>query len=108
MRQAACLLLLAAFSQNLFAAEPQCTKEARQQAEKLLAFHADTDIRIEIDQKVQELKPLPNPANNTQRFAVLEVWGYIYKGQYRMRFIYHRQQGSCLLIGQEVLEHARL
>ena len=49
-----------------------------------------------------------NPANRLQRFDVLEVWGRIYKGQYRMRFIYARIPNECVLMGQEVLEYAAL
>jgi hypothetical protein len=36
------------------------------------------------------------------------VWGNIYKGQYRMRFIYARQQKECVLMGQEIIEYAKL
>jgi hypothetical protein len=39
---------------------------------------------------------------------VLEVWGYIYKGRYRMRFIYFHFGKSCILMGQEILEYAKL
>jgi hypothetical protein len=49
-----------------------------------------------------------NPANRKQLLDVLQVWGYIYKGQYRMRFIYARLPGECLLMGQEILEYADL
>ena len=35
---------------------------------------------------------------------MLEVWGYIYKAEYRMRFIYAQIPDSCLLMGQEILE----
>lgn len=102
------LIGIATLASNVLAATPQCASEALQQAKKLLAFHSNNDERVEVDQKVQELKPLPNPAESSQRFAVLQVWGSIYKGQYRLRFIYYRQPGSCLLMGQEILEHARL
>jgi hypothetical protein len=39
---------------------------------------------------------------------VLEVWGHIYKGRYRMRLIYHPLAGECVLMGQEILEYADL
>ena len=35
---------------------------------------------------------------------VLEVWGYIYKAEYRMRFLYAQMPGTCVLMGQEILE----
>lgn len=87
---------------------PECAAPAIEQARKLLNFHADGDDRIEIDKAVKELPSLKNPANEQQRFQVLEVWGYIYKARYRMRLIYAPMGGSCTLMGQEVLEYAKL
>lgn len=86
----------------------RCAGDAGGQAHKLLSFHAGSDDRIEIDKTVRVLAPIRNPADRGQRFDVLEVWGHIYKGQYRMRFIYARLPGECVLMGQEVLEFARL
>lgn len=86
----------------------ECSAPAIEQARKLLRFHSDGDDRIEIDKAVKELPSLKNPANEQQRFQVLEVWGYIYKARYRMRLIYAPMGGSCTLMGQEVLEYAKL
>jgi len=90
------------------AKSPDCTAPAIEQARKLLSFHSDGDDRIEIDKAVKELPSLKNPADAQQRFQVLEVWGYIYKARYRMRLIYAPMGGSCTLMGQEVLEFAKL
>ena len=86
----------------------RCAPAAREQAQKLLAFHVGGDDRIEIDKSVRTLLPMRNPANRLQRFDVLEVWGRIYKGQYRLRLIYARIPNECVLIGQEVIEYASL
>jgi hypothetical protein len=86
----------------------RCAPAAREQAQKLLAFHAGADERIEIDKAVRTLLPIRNPANRLQRFDVLEVWGRIYKGQYRLRLIYARIPNECVLMGQEVVEYASL
>ena len=83
-----------------------CSGAAIEQAPKLLAFHFGPDNRIEIDKTAKALAPVRNPANRAQRLDVLEVWGHIYKGQYRMRFIYMRSPKDCVLVGQEVLEYA--
>ena len=95
---------------NLAFAKPahHCSSAAAEQAQKLLVFHFGPDDRIEIDKAVKRLAPMRNPANKKQWFDVLEVWGYIYKGQYRMRFIYARLANECVLMGQEILEHADL
>lgn len=102
---ASALLLIVGYSH---ANSPECAAPAIAQARKLLSFHSDGDDRIAIDDKVKELPSLKNPADAQQRFQVLEVWGYIYKARYRMRLIYTPMGGSCTLMGQEVLEFAKL
>lgn len=89
--------------------QSRCASEAREQAPRLLAFHfGEDDDRIAIEPEVTELLPLANPADEEQQFKVLEVWGHIYKGKYRMRFIYHEAADECVLMGQEILEYAQL
>jgi hypothetical protein len=104
-------LVAMAEAQSPPAAPPQphrCSTAAIEQAQKLLTFHFGPDGRIEIDKSVKVLAPVRNPANRAQRFDVLEVWGHIYKGDYRMRLIYARLPNECVLMGQEVLEYASL
>ena len=100
--------LVSAKQQKKAATHP-CTAKALEQAKKLLEFHNGPDDRIEIDKNVKVLPPLKNPAGKGS-FDVLEVWGYIYKGQYRMRFLFAAlpKPNTCLLMGQEILEHAAL
>lgn len=84
----------------------KCEASAQQQAYKLLTFHFEIeDNRIEIDQKVKLLPAIKNPVGK-DFYDVLEVMGYIYKGRYRMRFIYAQNMDECLLMGQEILEYA--
>jgi hypothetical protein len=86
-----------------------CASDAISRAKPLLAFHFGEDDRIDIDQSAKELPEIRNPANAKQRFKVYEVWGYLYKGRYRMHFIYfHSAQSGCVLMGQEILEYASL
>lgn len=82
-----------------------CKAEAVKEAYKLLSFYRDNDDRIAIDDKVTPLAKIKNPANERQLFDVLETWGHIYKGKYRMRLIY---SPDCTLMGEEILEHASL
>lgn len=84
-----------------------CANDALKRAQSLLHFHFD-DERIDIAKSVKSLASIHNPANPKQLFDVLEVWGYIYKGQYRMRFIYAQFPQQCVLMGQEILEYAVL
>jgi len=106
---ALCAMTLAAAPTLQAALQPtphHCSGAAIEQAPKLLAFHFGPDSRIEIDKTAKALSPIRNPANRAQRLDVLEVWGHIYKGQYRMRFIYAQSPKDCVLVGQEVLEYA--
>lgn len=86
----------------------QCAGAAMEQAKTLLEFHFGLDDRMEIAPSVKVLPSIRNPADKAQRFDVLEVWGYVYKGQYRMRFLYAQRPNECLLMGQEILEFSRL
>jgi hypothetical protein len=110
------LVLLVAFS-AVSASKParaatqpahRCAPAATEQARKLLIFHVGPDDRITVDNAVKRLAAIRNPANQKQRLDVLEVWGHVYKGQYRMRLIYATVGEECVLMGQEILEYAAL
>lgn len=88
----------------------RCAADAIKHARPLLQLHFTDGIggrveNMDIEPKVKVLPPLKALRGKGQ-FDVLEVWGYIYKGQYRMRFIYARIPGACVLMGQEILEYA--
>jgi hypothetical protein len=82
-----------------------CAKDAIEKAMPLLKLHFDQAEKLEsagIDDQVKVLAPIKAPKGNG-RFDVLEVWGHIYKADYRMRFIFAQGKG-CTLMGQEILE----
>jgi hypothetical protein len=100
------------------AAEHACAGDALKRAEMLLRFHfvmepgdpatklANSEtLNMGIDDKVAVLKPI-KALRGKGKLDVLEVQGYIYKANYRMRFIYAQTKGSCALLGQEILEQA--
>ena len=100
------------------AADHPCASDATKRSEMLLRFHFVMDagdpatklatpdtLKIEIDDKVVVLKPI-KALRGKGKLDVLEVQGYIYKANYRMRFIYAQIKGSCALLGQEILEQA--
>ncbi len=81
-----------------------CAADAVRHGKALLALHFGED---EPTQSVgDEVKILPRvkALKGKGSFDVLEVWGYIYKAEYRMRFLYARIPGECVLMGQEILE----
>lgn len=84
-----------------------CRNQALRDAKKLLSFYRDNDNRISIADKIVPLDKIANPRNPSQKFDVLEVWGSIYKGKYRMRFSYYSSL-DCTLMGEEILEYADL
>jgi hypothetical protein len=91
------------------AAAPACAADARVQALKLLRFHVDGDERAAIEpggpRKVGTIAPL---GGGKHRFDVLELWGDVYKGSYRIRLIYADVAGECVLMGQEIYERSDL
>jgi hypothetical protein len=98
---AAALLLAFAGAAN---AHP-CDDDAIAKAAPLLQLHfASEDAEnLAIDDTVKELTPI-RALKGSGRFDVLEVWGHVYKADYRMHFIYAQIPDSCVLMGQEILE----
>jgi hypothetical protein len=105
MRLAVVLFL---FSTGFASAQTHnCAKDAIAKAMPLLKLHFDQADKLEnagIDDQVKVLAPIKGLKGNG-KFDVLEVWGHIYKADYRMRFIYAQGKG-CTLIGQEILENS--
>lgn len=106
---AAFVTLLLASSVAHAASPHLCANDATAHAAKLLALHTDGDTRAAINSRsVKALKPVRNPANSKQSFDVLAVTGYVYKAEYRMRFLYAQRSDDCVLVGQEILEFTGL
>jgi hypothetical protein len=85
-----------------------CAANAIKQAKALLIFHTGADANVGVDDTYKLLAPLRNPVNPRQSFDVLEVHGYVYRANYQMRLIYAQLPGSCVLMGQEILERSSL
>jgi hypothetical protein len=101
---AVAIVTLSCFSQFAQAANHPCLNDAKERAEKLLALHSDNDDRASIDANAKVLAPIKNPSSKTQKFDVIEVMGYVYKAQFRIHLLYGQIPGSCVLVGQEILE----
>jgi len=90
------------------AAVHTCAPDTIKRGKALLTLHFNDgqpgDAPLgSIDDAVKTLPPV-KALKGTGRFDVLEVWGYIYKAQYRMRFLYAQIPDACVLMGQEILE----
>ena len=82
-----------------------CDDDAIQRGMPLLKlqFEADELENAGVDDTVRQLPPI-KALKGSGKFDVLEVWGHIYKADYRMRFIYAQIADFCVLMGQEILE----
>ena len=99
----AALLLIVATATAQAQTHP-CAADAIAKATLLLRFHyGEPDQPVDVDNSVKVL-PAIKALKGNGRFDVLEVFGHIYKATYRMRFIYAQIKGSCVLMGQEILE----
>ncbi|HET7716421.1 MAG TPA: hypothetical protein VFK86_12425 [Bauldia sp.] len=81
-----------------------CDEDARARAVPLLRLHFDDpQADVGVGEEIKELAPV-KALQGSGKFDVLEVWGYIYKAEYRMRFIYAQIPDTCVLMGQEIIE----
>jgi hypothetical protein len=83
-----------------------CAGDAVARAAPLVKLHLDdaelaTSVAVD---PVAKTLPAIKALKGDGRFDVLEVWAHVIKADYRLRFIYARIKGSCVLMGQEVLE----
>jgi len=90
----------------------QCSGDAVVQAKKLFVFylHLDDESNIRpwsVDDSVRNIGKVA-AIRGRQRYDVLEVFGNVYKGRYRMRLIYALVGRECVLMGEEILEDAIL
>lgn len=87
----------------------RCAADAVKRGKALMNLHfsdgeqALDEPSIHVDSRVKTLPPL-KALKGTGKFDVLEVWAYVYKAEYRMRFLYAQMPGQCVLMGQEILE----
>lgn len=89
-----------------------CASDAVGRSRDLLVFFRHPDEtgfsgQWSVDEAAKEVGQV-SAITGPGRYDVLEVWGNVYKGRYRMRFIYAVVEGKCVLIGQEILEDAVL
>ena len=85
-----------------------CAPDAIKRGKALLTLHFNdgqpgNPPLVDIGDAVKAL-PSVKALKGKGRFDVLEVWGYIYKAEYRMRFLYAQIPDACVLMGQEILE----
>ena len=93
------------------AAQPHpCAADAAAQARKLLDFYVPpvggvSANRPTVDENIRKVGKVA-AITGKRRYDVLEVWGGVYKGRYRMRFDYLVAGGECVLMGEHIVEDA--
>jgi hypothetical protein len=87
------------------ALDAPCVADAVAKAGPLLRFHLDlkSSDAVDIEPDARAMPPIKAPKGKGS-FDVLEVMGRYIKATYRMRFIFAQIKGSCVLMGQEILE----
>jgi hypothetical protein len=108
----ACLAVLFACQTADSAGVHSCSSDAVAQAKKFLAFYRRPEEmgfagQWSVDDAATKIGTVP-AIHGKRRYDVLQVWGYIYKARYRMRFIYAAMSGTCVLVGQEIYEDTAL
>ena len=71
----------------------------------MISFTPLPTVGVGVRSKFKVLPPV-KALQGSGRLDVLEVWGAIYKAEYRRRVIYipSRDRNSCALMGQEIIE----
>lgn len=105
LRRSTAALLLPLATNALAAPAPHpCAADALAHAKRLLTLQfGEPPESASVDEKVTVL-PSVKALRGKGKLDVLEVWGHIYKADYRMRFLYAQIKGSCALMGQEILD----
>ena len=87
------------------ALDAPCAADAVAKAGPLLRLHValKPGDAVDIEPDAKALPPVKAPKGKGS-FDVLEVTGRYLKATYRMHFIYAPIRGSCVLMGQEILE----
>jgi hypothetical protein len=75
-----------------------------ERAGKLLRDTVDGDERAVAGEAGARMIGTVAALTGRERYDVLETWGTVHKARYRMRLIYWRLDGGCVLVGQEILE----
>ncbi len=79
-----------------------CADAARATALQLLRLHSDNDERAAIEGPVKKAAKVRAPKGKG-KLDVLEVKGFVYKAEYRIRVLYLPAQG-CARVGFELIE----
>jgi len=89
-----------------------CAANAVARAKELLAFYRHPDDtgfagQWSVDDSATKIGTVA-AIHGKRRYDVLQVWGNVYKGRYRMRLTYALVGPECVLMGEEILEDASL
>ena len=89
-----------------------CSSDAIARARELIVFYRHPDEtgfsgQWSVDESAAKVRTVA-AITGKRRYDVLQVWGNVYKGRYRMRLIYAIVRGECVLMGEEILEDAIL
>ncbi len=108
----ASVMFILTFESANAATRHACSSDAINRAKQLLVFYRQPDElgfagQWTVDDVATKIGTVA-AIHGKRRYDVLQVWGYIYKARYRMRFIYALVTGKCVLMGEEIYEDSAL
>ena len=99
--------LLADEENSAHSDKTSCFSDAKSKAKTLLDFYRSSDPRAAVGEPKE--RPSIKSPDGKRKYRVIEVPGFIYKGEYRIRLIYATlSDDPCLLMGEEILDLSRL
>lgn len=92
-------------ARNVASAPHHCAEDAKVVAMQVLKLHTQADDRAVLEDKVTTMAPI-RALKGRGKLDVLEVWGNVYKADYRIRVLYAQIKDSCASLGFEIIEAA--
>ncbi|MGE3261023.1 MAG: hypothetical protein AB7K68_04510 [Bacteriovoracia bacterium] len=92
-------------TRNVASSPHHCAEDAKVVAMEALKLHTQADERATLDDKVTTMTPI-RALKGKGKLDVLEVWGSVYRADYRIRVLYAQIKDSCASLGFEIIEAA--
>ena len=83
-------------------AAERCITQAKETALKILKLHSNNDDRATVAETVTAKPGINSPTK--VKLEVVEVPGFVYKAEYRLRVLFLQEPQSCTVMGFELVD----
>ena len=83
-------------------AAERCVTQAKETALKILKLHSNNDDRASVAETVTAKPGISSPRK--VKLEVVEVPGFVYKAEYRLRVLFLQEPQSCTVMGFELVD----